>query len=145
MSGLDHLEEVERWLDFAEEGLRTAEALLGREDVPRQVCFHAQQAAEKAIKSIFVFLQTEFQYTHDLDRLLELVPDGWSLKEEFTDLSGLTFWATRGRYPGSPREATDEEATTAAEQAREVYERTREDLARHGYAPDEPEVTGRDG
>ena len=145
MSGSERLDEVGRWLSYAEEDLRTAEALLGQEDVPRQVCFHAQQAAEKAIKSIFVFLQTEFPYTHDLDRLRDLLPEGWSVKEEFADLSGLTFWATRGRYPGSPSEATEEEAITAAEQAREVYESTREDLTQHGYGPNEPETTEEDG
>ncbi len=137
MNGSERLDEVRRWLSYAEEDLRTAEALLGQEDVPRQVCFHAQQAAEKAIKSIFVFLQTEFPYTHDLNRLRGLLPEDWPVKEELPDLSGLTFWATRGRYPGSPREATKEEAIAATVQAREVYERTQEDLKRHGW-PDEP-------
>ena len=63
MSGPERLDETRRWLRFAEEDLRAAEALLAQEDIPRQACFHAQQAAEKAIKSIFVFLQTEFPYT----------------------------------------------------------------------------------
>jgi len=137
MNGPERSSEVERWLGFAEEDLRTARALLKHENVPRQVCFHAQQAAEKAIKAVFVFLQTEFPYTHDLDRLRGLLPEGWRLKEDFPDLSGLTFWATRGRYPGGLREATEEEATDAFEQARRVYERTRQDLMQHGYRPDD--------
>lgn len=120
-------------MSYAEDDLRTAEALSGEVDVPRQVCFHAQQAAEKAIKSIFVFLQTEFPYTHDLDCLLGLLPEGWPIKDEFADLSGLTFWATRGRYPGSPREATDEEADAAVKLARKVFETALKDLEDHGY------------
>ena len=102
--------------------------------VQRQVCFHAQQAVEKAIKSIFVFLKTEFPYTHDLDRLQELLPEGWSVKREFSDLAALTYWATRGRYPGSPRAATDEEASSALKQAHEVLRIALSDLREHGYA-----------
>ena len=131
MSEPERLAEVDRWLSYADEDLRTAEVLAGQ-GVPRQVCFHAQQAAEKAIKAVFVFLQTEFPYTHDLDRLRGLLSQGWTVKEDPPDLSGLTFWAMRGRYPGSPREATVDEASVATEQARRVYKRTLEDLKRHG-------------
>ena len=99
MSEPERLEEVGRWLSSAEEDLRTAEALLGQEDVPRQVCFHAQQASEKAIKSIFVFLQTEFPYTHDLDRLRELLPEDWSIRERFTDLSDFDLLGYAGPLP----------------------------------------------
>ena len=77
MSGPEHPDEVEIWLSYAGEDLRTAEVLFSEGGgVQRQVCFHAQQAVEKAIKSIFVFLKTEFPYTHDLDRLQELLPEG---------------------------------------------------------------------
>lgn len=124
----------------AREDLEAAEVLAERGMLPRQACFHAQQAAEKAIKAIFVFLQTDFPYTHDLDRLRGLLPEGWLVKENPPDLSGLTFWATRGRYPGSRREATEDEAREAIEQARRAYETTLEDLKSHGYAPDDEEV-----
>jgi HEPN domain-containing protein len=40
---------TERWLAFAREDLRMAELALA-EDIYNQVCFHAQQCVEKAIK-----------------------------------------------------------------------------------------------
>jgi len=100
---------------------------------PRLACFHAQQAAEKSIKSIFVFLQVDFPFTHNLDRLRDLLPDGWTVKEDFPDLASLSEWAVEPRYPGDLREATHEDAEAAVEQARNVYEATLKDLENHGY------------
>jgi HEPN domain-containing protein len=40
---------TERWLSFARQDLRVAELALS-EDIFNQVCFHAQQCVEKAIK-----------------------------------------------------------------------------------------------
>ena len=40
---------TERWLAFAREDLRMAELALA-ENILNQVCFHAQQCVEKAIK-----------------------------------------------------------------------------------------------
>ena len=44
-------EDSDRWLIFAEEDLRIAELALPH-GIYNQVCFHAQQCAEKAIKDI---------------------------------------------------------------------------------------------
>ena len=37
------------------------------------LCFHAQQAAEKAIKAVMILRGIEFPYTHDLSRLLTML------------------------------------------------------------------------
>lgn len=133
MSEPERLAEVERWLRFAGEDLSTAELIVEQSKPPRQACFYAQQAAEKAIKAALIFLQLDFPYRHDLDYLRALLPDGWLLKENPPDLAELTAWAIRGRYPGDLQEATEEQARTAAEQAREVLVTTLEDLERYGY------------
>jgi len=45
--------EAERWLAYARSDLEAAQVLLqGATPYPRQVCFLAQQAAEKTIKAI---------------------------------------------------------------------------------------------
>jgi HEPN domain-containing protein len=124
---------LRRWLRCAEDDLRSAEILLRQGGVPRISCFHAQQAAEKSIKAIFVFLQVDFPFTHDLNRLRDMLPEGWAVKEDFPDLAGLSEWAVEPRYPGDLREATKEEAQTAVEQARNVYETALKDLEAHGY------------
>jgi HEPN domain-containing protein len=134
MSEPEHVRETGRWLRFAHDDQRGAEALLERSDVPpRLACFLAQQAAEKSIKAALIFLQTEFPFRHDLDLLRDLLPDSWALKETPTDLGALSAWATRGRYPGDLPEPSQEDAKAAIEKARKVYETALEDLEERGY------------
>ncbi|MDE0483616.1 MAG: HEPN domain-containing protein [Candidatus Poribacteria bacterium] len=63
----DRLADTARWLRYAEEDLITAEILLRLPHAPpRQSCWCAQQAAEKALKTVLIFLQIDFPRTHDL-------------------------------------------------------------------------------
>jgi HEPN domain-containing protein len=138
MSDLDRLEECLRWLRYAQEDLSAAETMLGLEDVlPRHICWLAQQAAEKAIKAVLVFLQIEFPRSHDLDMLRNLVPDGWRLKSEHPDLAELTEWAVEARYPGDWPEAVEADAWFAASQARRIWDSVRADLRLRGVRFDE--------
>lgn len=124
---------LRRWLRYAGDDLRVSEILLEQSSVPRTSCFHAQQAAEKSIKAIFVFLQLDFPFTHDLDRLRDLLPAGWAVKQQFPELAELSVWAVEPRYPGDVIEANHQDAKQAVEKARNVYETALEDLKRHGY------------
>lgn len=138
MNDPEILKVLRRWLRYAEEDLWTAEMLLEQSDlVPRISCFHAQQAAEKSVKAIFVFLQVDFPFTHDLNRLRDLLPEGWSVKEDFPDLARLFTWAVEPRYPGDRIEATREDAASAVDQAMKILETNLNDLKRHGYEPEE--------
>jgi HEPN domain-containing protein len=113
--------------------LLAAEAMLGRSDsYPRHACWLAQQAAEKALKSILVFLDKDFPYSHDLDRLRDLTPDGWRVKKEHPDLAELTEWAVEARYPDAVPEAVEGDAQRATRQARAVWESVYADLAARG-------------
>jgi HEPN domain-containing protein len=126
-------DEAKRWLRFAQDDLAAAEqAATTRELAPHIGCFHAQQAAEKALKSILVFLQIRIPFRHDLDEVRDLIPAGWDVVTAHPDLSALTQWATIGRYPGNWPEATDHDAGDAARQARAVWETVLDDLDRHG-------------
>lgn len=65
------------------------------------LCFDAQQAAEKAIKALLIDRQVEFPYVHDLRRLLDLLEEsGEPVPEEMRQVQELTKYATVGRYPG---------------------------------------------
>ena len=46
-------------------------------------------------------MEIEFPFTHDLDRLRDLLPEGWRVKTEFPDLAELTIWAVEARYPSA--------------------------------------------
>jgi HEPN domain-containing protein len=138
MSEAERLRETRRWLRYACQDLVAAEAMLGRSDMwPRHACWLAQQAAEKAIKAILVFLQIDFPRSHDLDALRNLVPDGWQLKLEHPDLAGLSEWSVEARYPGDWPDAVQADAHSAVKQARLVWDSVCSDLASHGFDVEE--------
>lgn len=141
MSDPELLREVARWVRYSEDDLKIAELILDHDQVPRAACFNAQQCAEKSIKASLVFLQIPFPKTHDLNRLRDLLPEGWDVKKDFPDLAGLSTWAVEPRYPGDLIEANREDASSAADQARKIYETTLNELKRRGYRPENPERT----
>lgn len=71
-----HLEEAWRALRLADRDI-TAFRLLRQEPAAHVsiVCFHAQQAVEKSLKTILFSRQIEFERTHDLVRLAHLIKD----------------------------------------------------------------------
>ena len=130
----DRLADTARWLRHAEEDFVTAETLLEQPHVPpRQACWHAQQAAEKALKAVLIFLQIDFRRTHDLDVLRDLLPESWHLKTAHPDLSNLTRWAVEARYPEDRQGATEADASEAVEQARAIWTSVPTALAEHGF------------
>ena len=138
MQTTDRLTDTARWLRYAEEDLITAETYLKDPRVPpRQSCWHAQQAAEKALKAALIFLQIDFRRTHNLNVLLDLLPESWQLKTALPNLKDLNKWAVEARYPEKMREATKAEASTAVEQARAVWTSVSNALAEHGYHPEQ--------
>ena len=115
--------DAKRWLDYAETDLRAAHALLeSGEFFPRQICFLSQQCGEKAIKAILVFEEVNFPKNHDLDRLRDLIPDGWKFKETFPDLAELTVWAVESRYPGDMPDVVEHEARETLRLAESVFD-----------------------
>ncbi len=126
--------ETARWLRYAEEDLITAETLLAQAHIPpRQACWHAQQATEKALKAVLIFLQIDFPRTHDLNLLRNLVPNSWHFKTAHPNLAKLTDWVADARYPGQVPEPTKTEAITAVKHARTVWTDASTELAQHGF------------
>jgi HEPN domain-containing protein len=63
------------------------------------LCFDAQQAAEKAIKAVLVFRRVRFPYVHDLDTLLTaLSKAGEAVPESIWSVRKLTPFAVEARY-----------------------------------------------
>lgn len=62
-------------------------------------CFHAQQAAEKAIKALLVLHGIDFPKSHALTTLAMLLPTEVQLHLDFDSIAELTPWAVAGRYP----------------------------------------------
>ncbi|MBI5294445.1 MAG: HEPN domain-containing protein [Chloroflexi bacterium] len=123
--------EARKWLDYAAKDLHAAHTLFeSGEFFPRQISFLAQQCAEKSVKAVLVFEQVNFPKSHDLDRLRDLIPEGWEFKEAFPDLAELTIWAVESRYPGDTPDVTENEAQETLALAESVFDTIRTELNR---------------
>ena len=94
------------WLNRAKSNLA-----LAKNPIPgaylEDLCFEAQQAAEKAIKATLIRLGLEFPYVHDLARLLSLLDDaGEAVPGMVHNAEALTPYALMTRYPGPTRPIT---------------------------------------
>jgi len=85
------------------------------------LCFHAQQAAEKALKAVYRYHGWLFRYTHDLEALVTgLRQEGLTIPPEVEDAIVLTSFAWEARYPGLAEPVTPEEYQEAARHAQAV-------------------------
>jgi HEPN domain-containing protein len=125
---------VQKWLDRANEDLKAAGRLLEDEtSFVVTVAFHAQQAAEKYLKSFLVEHQVPFPKTHDIGRLLDLIaPVDEELGNRLAEAAMLTDYGVDVRYPGDLPAPSIEEVQHAVELAKTI--RT-EILQRLGLLP----------
>lgn len=88
------------WIHYAHSNLLIAKNLLP-DVLLEQLCFHAQQAAEKAIEAPLIRHGVAFPYTHDLAALLALAQDAGEIVPPSVKAgTGLTPYAAATRYPG---------------------------------------------
>lgn len=111
------------WLARAKGDLAIAKAPLPEGAFWEDLCFHAQQAAEKAIKAIFVQHGLTFRSTHDLDELITgLKTFGRSIPAAVEESIVLTSYAWEARYPGVSEPVTRDEYLEAVRLAEIVVE-----------------------
>ena len=87
----------------------------------KDLCFQAQQAAEKAVKAVFVARKIPYPYTHDINALLSgLEQHGIAIPEPLWNAVTLTSYASDTRYPGIETPVTKEEYHQAVRLAQEI-------------------------
>jgi len=85
------------------------------------LCFQAQQAAEKALKAVFVTRKIPYPYSHDINALLSgLEQHGIAIPETLWSAVTLTSYASDTRYPGITTPVTKEEYIEAVRLAQHV-------------------------
>lgn len=90
-------------LDTAKRDLRALGNMLDSELFDDEVFgFHAQQAAEKALKAWLIVLSGSHPYTHDLGRLLHEIQQAGADVEAYWNTLELTNYAIRFRYEAIP-------------------------------------------
>lgn len=101
----------------AREGIHFSEVYL------EDLCFDAQQAAEKAIKAVFLHSHLEFPYVHDLASLLTLLEkEGVGIPPQVKEATRLTRFAVQTRYPGITESVTQEDYERAINTTRSVID-----------------------
>lgn len=114
--------ETKAWLSKAAHDIRMAELAL-QDDPPMtdQAVYHAQQAAEKAMKGLLTWHERIFRKTHNLVELggacAGLLPQ---LEPLLRRAAGLSDYAWQYRYPGDMEEPDAEEAEDALNLAQET-------------------------
>lgn len=128
------MRESERALAVARDWVRKAEndltnaahtLKLGADGPTDTVCFHSQQCVEKYLKALFVLRGVDFPRTHDLEKLVSLLPAGARASLTAGEQAKLTEYAAGARYPGS-----GEIPYTEAKRAVAIARRARREIRR---------------
>lgn len=108
------------WLNRARSNL--AQARKPHPDIYLEdLCFNAQQAAEKAVKAVMIARGIDFPYVHDLAHLLSLLEEtGETIPEAVRIAEALTHYAWAARYPGTDRPVSEREHRDATRMAEAV-------------------------
>jgi HEPN domain-containing protein len=116
----DQLGSAEDWLRHAHSDLQLARLSPPPGVLLEGLCFHVQQAVEKALKAVLVAQNTPFPRTHSIGRLVGLLPPGVSVPREVQHSASLTDYAVTTRYPGVSEPVDKEEYEEALRLAEAV-------------------------
>ena len=120
----------EDWLRHARSDLALAQVRREPAILVESLCFHAQQAAEKAIKAVLVSKGIAFPRTHNIRTLLDLLPADIIAPQEVTEASALTDHAVLNRYPANAEPVPEEEYLSAVATAQAVVDWADETIGR---------------
>ena len=109
------------WLRFAQADLAFAQAPLPERALYSQLCFFAQQAVEKSLKAVLVKGVVDFPFTHDLQALVNLIPQEIPRDPVLDAATRLGVYAVATRYPGRPEPVSEDEYREAARLADAVF------------------------
>lgn len=109
------------WLRRARSNLALAKAPKEPDVIWDDLCFEAQQAAEKAVKAVLVLRRIDFPRTHRIAELLGLFEQGGGVApDEIWAAEELSDYAIVGRYPDNPNPADESRYTRAVTVAETV-------------------------
>lgn len=111
----------QEWLRRAKSNLALASQPKLEQVYWEDLCFEAQQAAEKAIKAVLLSKGVRFRFVHDIAELLTLLEqNSVTIPETVRAAAALTDYSVEARYPGPFEPVTESEFTEALRIARSV-------------------------
>lgn len=97
------------WLATASVDLRAGRACLSvPEPIVTAATYHCQQAAEKLVKAVLIWLELDVPRSHDIDSLVMRIPHDLPIRQRLSPLGRFTAFATLYRYPGEAGDVSDE-------------------------------------
>lgn len=110
------------WLNRAKSNLARATADINLPGIYLEdLCFDAQQAAEKAIKALLLSRRITFPFVHDLAELITVLQrNGQEVPPTIAEAARLTRFAVETRYPSLTEGVTQEDYGRAVAIAAEV-------------------------
>lgn len=89
-------------------------------DYYEDLCFHCQQAVEKAVKAVLIHRKIAFIRTHEIKLLLDLLPDDLFKPISDREMAEITEYAVSTRYPGAFEPLMEEDWKQALEIAKKI-------------------------
>jgi HEPN domain-containing protein len=123
MASREQLATVSReWIRKADEDLQAASYLLklGKICPTATIGFHAQQCVEKLIKALLVVRGIDFPKTHDIEKLVSLMPLDAIISLPVSEQRTLSIYGTVTRYPGDYEPVSVKDARAAVSRAKRI-------------------------
>ncbi len=109
------------WLARAHSNLKLAKLGYQQGVFLEDLCFEAQQAAEKALKAVCVHYRLDFPKTHSLVLLMDILESsGLHIPPQVKAADILTQYAVQARYPGLGEAITEAEYHHVLELAQQL-------------------------
>ncbi len=107
----------EIWLQRARSNLAIAKTGKREDVLLEDLCFEAQQAAEKALKALLIYLGDTYPRTHAFTLLIACLEFHQEVPDEIREVIELSDYAVQMRYPGDYYPVSDDEYARAVELA----------------------------
>ncbi len=137
---MKNLDKANEWLQRAKSNMARAKAgRVSPEILYEDLCYDAQQAVEKAFKSVCIIHEIVFPKTHDIAYLIELLEKGGvEVPENLQKAKILTGYAVETRYPGDYEPVDEEDLRKAIEIAKKVLKWVEKEMDK-GQRPPDPQ------
>jgi HEPN domain-containing protein len=122
-SSMKNRHSADEWLRRARSNIARAKAgKISNDILYEDICFDCQQAVEKSLKGLLVYIDVVFPKTHSITQLIELLESaGIDIPEYVRESVTLTVYAVSTRYPGDQEPVDEDEYKEAFSITQEVY------------------------
>jgi HEPN domain-containing protein len=137
---MKNLDKANKWLQRAKSNMAcTKSGRVSPRHTFEDLCYDAQQAVEKAFKSVCIIHEIVFPKTHNIAYLIELLEKGGvEIPENLQNAKILTGYAVETRYPGDYEPVDEDGLKKAIEIAKKVLKWVKKEMNK-GQRPPDPQ------